>query len=88
MNAKLKNFHTVLNAANKLMFQILYEPTFWSDKICILELKNIALLGGATVKINKAKPRTIKVWSELIEKLSFISIGQLSIFRVIHFLLY
>ncbi len=81
-------FHTVLTAAKKVMFKISYEPTFWADKMWIIELKNIALLGGSTVRNNKAKPRTSMVWSEFIEKLSYISIGQLSIFRVIHFLLY
>ncbi len=64
--------HTALTAAKKVIFKIWYEPTFPADKMWLIELKNIALLECSRARINRAKPRTIRAWSEFIEKLFYI----------------
>lgn len=46
-----------------------YEPTFPANKMWLIDLKNIAPLECSTARINKAQTRTIKAWTEFIEKL-------------------
>ncbi len=54
--------HTALTAAKKVIKKMWYEPTFPADKMCPIELKNIALLECSTARMNRVKPWTIKAW--------------------------
>jgi len=40
----------------------------------LIEIKYIALLELTTARINKAKPKTLKAWTEFVTKLSSIII--------------
>lgn len=64
--------HTALTAAKKIIFKIWHEPTIPAGKLWLIEIKYIALLELTTARINKAKPKTLKAWTEFVTKLSYI----------------